>query len=143
MILLDVNIPVTAFRADLDRHKIARTWLEDLVQRQEPFTVPDEVWSGFLRIVTNRRIFDVPTPRDEAFEFVASVRSQPGYVPVSPGPRRLEIFQRLSEAGDAKGDLIPDAFLAALAIEQGGILVSFDRDFARFPGLRWSSPADL
>jgi len=141
VILLDANVVVASYRADLPQHRVTRPWLDNIIRHREPFAVPDEVWSAFIRIITNRRIFDIPTPRGEAFEFISAVRDQPAHVPVSPGPRRFEIFQHLCEVGEASGDLIPDAFLAALAIEQGATLVSFDRDFARFPGLRWNSPA--
>lgn len=140
MILLDVNVLVTAYRADQPLYEVARPWLDDLASGTEPFTVPDEVWASFVRIVTNRRIFEVPTPRKEAFEFISAVRGQPHHVPVSPGPHRMELFERLCDDGDAAGDLVPDAYLAALAVEQGATLVSFDRDFARFPGLRWHPP---
>ncbi|MGH3740879.1 MAG: type II toxin-antitoxin system VapC family toxin [Micromonosporaceae bacterium] len=141
MILLDVNVLVAAYRADQPHYKIARPWFDELTNSDEPFGVPDEVWASFVRITTNRRIFSVPTPITEAFEFVTAVRGQPNHIAVSPGTRRLQLFERLCDEGEASGDLVPDAYLAALAVEQGATLVSFDRDFARFPGLKWRTPS--
>jgi len=77
---------------------------------------------------------------EEALAFADAVRSGPKAVPVSPGPRHWELFARMCIAGSARGNLVSDADLAALAIESGCELVMADRDFARFPGLRWSHP---
>ena len=76
----------------------------------------------------------------EGLEFADQVRSAPSTVPVAPGPRHWRIFGDLCRNANAKGKLVPDAWLAALAIESGSECVSLDRDFARFPGLRWSHP---
>ena len=100
----------------------------------------DLVLSGFLRVVTHPRIFDPPTPMDIALAFVDHVRDRPNCVPVSPGTRHWEIFVRLCESAGVKGNVVPDAFLAALAIESGSEWITADRDYARFPGLRWRHP---
>jgi len=107
---------------------------------EERFTVPAIVWGSFLRLVTNRRAFEVPTPRNEAFAFVDAVCAQPGYLAVSPGPRHLALLQRLCDEGDALGDLIADAVIAAIAAEYGCEIVTFDRDFARFESVRHRRP---
>lgn len=96
--------------------------------------------SGFLRIVTHLRIFTPPTPMEPALTFVERLRAQHTAVHVRPGRRHWEIFARLCREAGARGNLVPDAYLAALAIESGCELVTTDRDFSRFQGLRWRHP---
>jgi uncharacterized protein len=108
----------------------------------EPFTVPVTVWASFLRLATNRRIFEVPTPRAEAFAFVEAVRDQPLHQHIAPGPRHLPLLRRLCDEGDAVGDLVPDAAIGAIALEYDCTVVSLDRDFARFPSVRHLRPPD-
>ena len=98
------------------------------------------VLSGFLRIVTHPRIFKHPIPTEKAIEELERLRQRPNCVIVRPGPRHYEIFTDLCLRSGAKGNLIVDAYLAALAIEHGCQWVSHDRDFARFPGLDWIDP---
>lgn len=98
------------------------------------------VLSGFLRVVTHARIFTPPAPIERALAFVEGLRKQNTAVNVSPGRRHWEIFARLCREADARGNLVPDAYLAALAIESGSELVTTDRDFSRFGGLRWRHP---
>ena len=138
MILPDVNILVRAFRQDAPGHGESRQWLEATVRSQSAFGISDLVLSGFLRVVTHPRVFDPPTPLDRALDFVGALRAQPNAVVLSPGNRHWKIFERLCREADARGNLIPDAYLAALAIESGSEWITSDRDFARFPGLRWS-----
>lgn len=140
MILIDVNVLVHAFREDAPRHAVLRDWLEDQVYAEAAFALADLVLSGFLRVVTHPRVFDPPTPLDRALEFVHALRSQPNCIVVRPGERHWPIFTRLCRESDARGNLVPDAYLAALAIESGSELISTDRDFSRFPGLRWRPP---
>lgn len=135
MILLDVNVVLAAHRADHPHHGLVRPWFDDLVHGDESFAVPDVVWASFVRIATNRRIFEVPTPLVDAFEFVRSVRAQPNHVAVTAGEEHLARFENLCLRFDAAGDLAADAYLAALAMEQGCVLATLDRDFARFEGL--------
>jgi toxin-antitoxin system PIN domain toxin len=85
-------------------------------------------------------VFDPPDPVLAALAFANAVRSQPAAVVVAPGDRHWMIFERLCGAADARGNLVPDAYLAALAIESGAELITADRDFSRFPGLRWRHP---
>jgi uncharacterized protein len=98
------------------------------------------VLSGFLRVVTHPRVFRIPTPLERALEFASALRDQPNAVAVSPGPRHWAIFERLCRDAAARGNLVPDAYLAALAIERGCEWVTLDRDYARFAGLRWRLP---
>jgi uncharacterized protein len=132
VLLLDVNVVLAVHRADHPGHDGIRAWFDAMVTGNERFTVPTPVWASFLRLATNRRIFAVPTPRREAFSFIDAVRGQPLHLPIGPGPRHLALLQRLCDESDASGDLIPDAVLAAVAVEHGCQVVTLDRDFARF-----------
>ncbi len=100
------------------------------------------VLSGFLRVVTHPRVFDPPAPITDALGFCAAVRNQPNCTSLAPGPRHWDIFTDLCREAGAKGNLVPDAYLAALAIESGSEWITTDRDFSRFPGLRWRHPLE-
>ena len=106
----------------------------------QPYGVADIVLSGFLRIVTHPKVFKKPTPLRQAVAFCASVRSRPNAVVLSPGRRHWQIFTELCAGVDARGNLIPDAFLAALAIESDSDWITTDGDYRRFPGLRVRHP---
>lgn len=140
MILPDVNVLVYAHREDSPRHAPARAWLEAAVNGPEPLGLSDLVLSGFLRVVTHPRVFATPTPLDQALDFAEYVRSSPRAVRIHPGERHWEIFVDLCRGARAKGNLVPDAYLAAMAVEAGGTWISTDREYARFPGLRWKPP---
>ena len=140
MILLDVNVVLAAHRDDHPHHGSVRPWFDDLLATDRPFTVPDTVWASFIRLATNRRVFMTPTPLEAAFAFCWAVRGQPGHVAPDPGEAHLAIFERLCRQYDVLGDLVPDAYLAALALEHGCGLASLDRDFARFDELDWLRP---
>lgn len=140
MILCDVNVFVYAFRAGMPDHARFREWLHGVLAGPERFAVSELVLSGFVRVVTNRRAFERPDPIAAALEFASVVRERPSCVVVAPGPRHWEIFAGLCDSAGVKGDLVSDAYLAALAIETGSELATVDRDFARFPGLRWGHP---
>lgn len=141
MILLDVNVVVAAYRADHPHHEQVRPWFEAVLEKGERFTVPDTVWASFIRIVTNRRIFSVPSSATDAFSFLRAVRSAPAHLPIVPGERHLALFETACTDDQAIGDLVPDAYLAALTIEQGAAIATLDRDFGRFTGLRTVRPA--
>ncbi len=98
------------------------------------------VLSGFLRIVTHPKIFDPPSRLEDALAFVETLRSQANCVVVSPRERHWDIFQKLCLSANAKGNLIPDAYHAALAIETGCEWITTDQGFSRYPGLRWRAP---
>ena len=140
MRLVDVNVLVYAHRLDVPRHQDYAGWLHDLLAGQEPYGISGLVLSGFLRVVTNPRVFKQPTPMEAALDFAGLVRSQPNHVPVEPGQRHWDIFTGLCRSAGVKGNLVPDAYLAALAIESGSEWITTDRDFSRFPGLRWRHP---
>lgn len=142
MILCDVNVLVYAFRQDMEQHRIYHAWLEETVNGDEPLGINGVVASGFVRVVTNRKVFVEPSRLETAFEFLRQLRSAPVVVPVHEGPRHWGIFESLCGKAGARGNLVPDAYLAALAIEAGCTLASADRGFARLPGLRWRHPLD-
>ena len=140
MILPDVNVLVYSYRADAPGHAAYRAWLEEAVNAEAPFGISDLILSGFVRIVTHSSIFDPPTPLDEALKVPIDLKNLPNCVPIAPGRRHWDIFIRLCRESGARGNLVADAFIAALAIESGTELITSDRDFARFPGLRWRHP---
>jgi hypothetical protein len=142
MRLVDVNVLVYAHRLDAARHQDYADWLRDLLAGEEPYGMSDLVLSGFLRIVTSPKVFRQPTPLATALAFAELLRAQPNCVPVLPGERHWEIFTGLCQRTGVKGNLVPDAYLAALAIESGSEWITTDRDFSRFPGLRWRHPLD-
>lgn len=140
MLLPDVNILVLAYREDPPDHLRYRQWVDDLINSDEAFGVCDLVLSGFLRVVTHPSVFSPPTPIEDALVFVEALRRPRNCVVLAPGPRHWEIFTRLCRDAGARGNLIPDAYLAALAIETSSEWITMDGDFARFPGLRWRRP---
>jgi toxin-antitoxin system PIN domain toxin len=140
VILADVNVLVYAHRQDLPQHERFSAWLGEEVESGRSFALCDASLTGFLRIVTNNRIFRSPTPLDVALQSIEELRGRPGAVHVNPGGRHWGLFTELCSKVGARGNDIPDAYLAALAIESGSELVTADRGFGRFPGLRWSTP---
>jgi len=134
--LLDVNVVVAAHRVDHPHHPPVRAWFDELVAEGEPFTVPLLIWASFLRLVTNRRIFRVPTPRPHAFAFIEATCVQPHHLMLGPGPRHLQLLRDICDESDAMGTLIPDALIAAVAAEHGCEVATLDRDFVRFPSVR-------
>lgn len=140
--LLDVNVLVYAHKEGSPDHQAYSLWLEELIHGDEAYGVPDIVLSGFLRIVTHPGIFNPPSDIESAIEFASQTRKQPNFTQINPGVRHWSIFTRLCQQVNAKGNLVPDAFLAALAIESGSVWVTTDRDYSRFPGLKWRHPLE-
>ncbi|MGI8847369.1 MAG: type II toxin-antitoxin system VapC family toxin [Candidatus Dormibacteria bacterium] len=140
MQLVDVNVLVYAYREDAHEHARYHRWLQSMLGSETAYGLADLVLSGFLRVVTHPRVFDPPSPLDHALGFVEAIRAQPNAVPVSPGSRHWDIFTRLCRTVGTKGNLVPDAYLAALAIESGSEWMTTDHDYSRFPGLRWRHP---
>jgi toxin-antitoxin system PIN domain toxin len=136
MLLLDVNVVLAASRDDHPQFGLVRPWFDALLAGDEPYSVPVLTWHSFLRLATHRRIFPVPTPRDEAFAFLEATSAQPHHLLAGPGPRHLSLLQRLCAEAEAVGDLVPDAVLGAVALEHGCEVVTLDRDFARFSSVR-------
>jgi toxin-antitoxin system PIN domain toxin len=142
MLLCDVNVLVYAYREDLERHYEYATWLDEVVNGARPFGVSDLVLSGFVRVVTHPRVLHAPSRPESALAFADAIWSAPNAVRITPGRRHWEIFTHLVRDCGARGNLVPDAYLAALAIESNCEWITTDRDYARFPGLRWRHPLE-
>jgi uncharacterized protein len=140
MMLPDVSVLISAFRADLPQHALCRRWLVDIVSADARFGLSTMVLSAVVRITTNRRIFKTPSQIGEAFGFCQNLLAQPHCEAVEPGERHWDIFRNLCIEADVEGPRVIDAWLAALAIESGSQWITLDRDFARFPGLDWRVP---
>lgn len=140
MILPDVNILVYTHRADSPEHTAYLSWFENELNSERAFGISDIVLSGFIRIVTHPRIFKTPSTLAEALAFTEQIKTHPNCVAINPGRRHWEIFKKLCGQANVKGNLVPDAYLAAIAIESGSEWITTDRDFSRFTELRWRHP---
>jgi len=141
MRLVDMNVLVYANRRDAEQHEEYREWVQALIDGPEPYAVSDSAVTGMVRVITDRRIFkEKAATLDEALAFATALREQPHAIVVNPGRRFWSIFTDLCEKVGASGKLVPDAVLAALALEHGCEVVTADRDFTKFPGLRWRHP---
>jgi uncharacterized protein len=140
VILLDVNILVYAHRPDAADHARYYEWLQDALNSDELCGLSELALAGMVRIVTHPRIFPKPTPLEQALKFARELRDDEGAAIVAPGPSHWEVFAGLCRMAGAKGNLVSDAYFAALAIESGAEWITADRDYARFPGLRWRHP---
>jgi uncharacterized protein len=138
--LIDANVLLYAHNLESPHYERISKWLRQLSKTRETIGLPwITVWA-FLRISTNPKIWPVPKSIDEAWQVVRHWVAQPGVVLVHPGPRHAEILEKLMIDERVSGPGVTDAALAALAIEYGAILASTDRDFRRFPNLRWVNP---
>lgn len=137
MILADVNVLLHAFRRDSALHPIYKPWIENLVNGDEPFGVSPQALSGMVRIATNPKAFKRPDDLASVLAFAQALIELPLCVVVNPGSRHWGIFCQLCRKAKATGHLVQDAWFAALAIEHGCEWITEDRDYARFPGLRW------
>jgi toxin-antitoxin system PIN domain toxin len=138
MQLPDVNVLIYAHRQDAPEHRRYAAWLEARAEADEPFAVAEIVLAGFLRIVTNGKIFEPPTPMATALAFCQRLVEWPRAVLITPSRRHWDLLVDL--CSNIRGPLVTDAYLAALAIEHGCELITTDSDFARFKGLRWRHP---
>ena len=132
MIFFDVNALIYAHRAELPQHKAAFKLVTRTLEAEEPFGLSDLVLSSVVRITTHHRTFDPPSSMEEAVGFCEVLRNSPWRVAVEPGHRHWDIFLELCRLPGVKGALVTDAWLAALAIENGCELVTADGDFKRF-----------
>ena len=137
MILPAVNGLAYAHREDAVDHARYQQWLEETIQSGQPYAISDPVLSGFLRVVTDSRVFTTSSPIRLALDFARQVREQANCQVIAPGSRHWHIFTSLGQSISATGNLVPDVWFAALAIESGCEWVTTDRDYQRFPGLRW------
>ncbi len=140
MILVDANLLLYAEDSQAALHATARNWWDQQLSGDDPVCLCWTVLTAFVRIGTNPRVYQRPLTIDEAFKRVQSWLEQPCVRVIHATGRHLEVFADLLALGQATANLVPDAHLAALAIEHGCILCSTDGDFARFPGLSWKNP---
>jgi toxin-antitoxin system PIN domain toxin len=140
MILPDVNVLVYAFRSDDPHHAASKLWLDGVVLGETRFGISRLALSAVVRITTNPRAFPQPSSHADAFGFCDDLLGQPHCETVEPGERHWTIFRDLCVATGTRGPRVSDAWYAALAIEHGCTFVTFDRDYARFPGLRSKEP---
>jgi uncharacterized protein len=140
MLIADVSVYLYAHRPESPRHDEHKSWLEDALSGQEPFGVSELALAGFVRIATNHRVYKEPATPTQALEFCDAVVSAPAAVPLRAGARHWQIFRQLVEEVGARGNVVPDAFHAALAIENAATWITHDAGFARFPGLKWQRP---
>ena len=142
MIAPDVNVFLYALREDAERHADFRRWLESALNGIERVALFEPVLAAVLRVSTHPAIFRPPTPRAIAEAFVDACLAAPSVMALRAETRHWTIFRDLCARADCRGNLVQDAYLAALALEHDCVFVTTDRDFARFPGLRWRHPLD-
>jgi len=141
MILPDVNVLISAHREDAVHHVACHRWLEGLLHGDAPFGMSLQVLASVVRVETNPRVFPVTAPLDAVLGFANLLLERPHCHVVRPGPQHWDIFCDLCRRSKAKGNLVQDAWFAALAIENGCTWITLDRDYARFDGLRWREPS--
>lgn len=140
MIVLDANLLLYAYNSSAPNHVQARQCIETVFSGTEAVGLPWQTISAFLRIITNRQLPGGRLPMEEATALVEEWAALPVVHLLAPRDRHWSFFRRMLLEGKASGPLTTDAQLAALTIENGGVLYTTDRDFARFPGLKWVNP---
>ena len=140
MIVIDANLLIYAYNSGSAHHAKARSWLEKTLSEIEVVGLPWQAVSAFLRVMTNRRLPGEHFSVDEAAGMIDLWLAHPNVQVLAPGDNYWRLFRRMIVEGRASGPLVSDAEIAALTIEYGGVLYTADRDFARFPGLRWKNP---
>jgi uncharacterized protein len=141
MMMPDVNVVLGALRPTAPVHEISRRWLEVALAGREPIAMSELVLSATVRLLTNTRVFSPPDTSADAVSLIHTLRTHRNAVLVRPGTRHWDIFASLCVESDAAGNMVSDAYHAALAIEHGCEWITHDRDFARFSGLRWRVPS--
>ena|SRR5256885_6047467 len=142
MISPDVNVLIYAFREDSDRHAAFKRWLENALNGAEPVLLFEPVLCAVLRIATHPAVFKPPAPRANAERFIDILITAPASVRTRPTDEHWPRFRSICQLADCRGNLIQDAYFAAMALEHGATWVTTDRDYARFPGLTWMHPLD-
>jgi uncharacterized protein len=140
MMLPDVNVLIYAFRREVPQHAICRKWLDEVVLGAERFAISPQALAAVVRITTSTRTYATPSSLESAFGYCEDLLGQPHCQAVEPGERHWDIFRGLCVETETRGPRVTDAWYAALTIEWGCEWVTLDRDYARFPGLRWRVP---
>lgn len=140
MIVLDANLLIYSYDTESYHHKKSRAWVEKVFSDTEPIGLPWQTVCAFLRVITNRRLSGSRLTVEDAVQIVEEWLDQPNVQIIVAGDHHWSLLKQVIVEGQASGPLVSDAELAALTIEYGGVLYTADRDFARFPGLRWKNP---
>lgn len=140
MILIDANLLLYAFDLSSPHHQGARRWLSATLSSPEPLALTWATILAFLRLGTEPRLLRRPLTTEQATAIVSEWLERPNVTVLAPGQRQWSILNKLLAEGQVKGALVTDAHLAALAIEHGATVATVDRDFARFPSLRFFNP---
>jgi toxin-antitoxin system PIN domain toxin len=140
MIVVDVNLLIYAVNEDAPLHRRAKAWWETTLSGNETVGLSWTVILAFLRLTTRAGIFRTPLSVESALDVVDAWLLQPAVVAVEPTAQHLRVLRDLLLPLGAGGNLTSDAHLAALAVEHGAELLSFDNDFVRFPRVRWRNP---
>ena len=140
MILVDANVLLYAYQPRAPQHERCRSWVEKAFAGDEAVCIAWVTLLAFIRIGTNPRVFEAPLSAAEATAIVSSWIARESVSVLEAGEQCFEILRGLLVEAQVSGPLVMDAFLAALALENGATLVTTDRDFTRFPKLRLSDP---
>ncbi len=142
MILVDANLLLYAYDRSSPHHEAAREWLEGALNGVKPIRFAWVTLLAFLRISTDSRALTRPLSMEDSKKAVREWFQQPCVDVLDPSEKHFSILSDVLERGQARGPLVMDAHLAALAMEHGAVLHSTDRDFSRFPGLDWVNPLE-
>lgn len=141
MLVVDANVLLYAVNSTAADHERARTWLDRALAGHDTLAISWTVLLAFVRLSTHPAVFPTPLTPAQAIDVVRTWLGSMVAQPIEPSAEHLDSLARLLADAGTGGNLVADAHLAALAIDHDATLVSFDRDFARFPGLRWEVPA--
>ena len=142
MKLVDLNILIYATDDTSAHHHRARTWLDRAISSSETIGIPTAVATGYVRLTTSPRIMHQPLDVHTSIGVVRDWYRRPNVTAPEPTARHFDLIEELLGSIGTAGNLVPDAHLAALAIEHGAELYTFDRDFNRFSGLRCLEPEE-
>jgi toxin-antitoxin system PIN domain toxin len=140
VIVVDANLLIYSYDLDSAHHKKSLSWLEELLSGVEAVGLPWQSVSAFLRVITNRRLSGMRVTLEQAVQVVDEWLQQPNVQLLVPADQHWSVLRQMILEGRASGPLVSDAEIAAITIEHGAVLHTTDRDFARFPGLRWKNP---
>jgi toxin-antitoxin system PIN domain toxin len=140
VIVVDANLLIYSYDLDSAHHKKSLSWLEELLSGVEAVGLPWQSVSAFLRVITNRRLPGTRVTLEQAVQVVDQWLQQPNVQVLVPADQHWSVLRQMILEGRASGPLVSDAEIAAITIEQGAVLHTTDRDFARFLGLRWKNP---